>query len=176
MSILKVARIGHPVLRQQARRVEPTEIRQAAFQKLIDDLADTMNEDHGIGLAAPQVHESVRLVVVGMHKDPEDDESELRIVPFVNPEIEVLSKEIIEGWEGCLSIPEMRGRVPRAAAIRVRSHDRRGKLFEMDLEGYPARVLQHETDHLDGVLFIDRMRSLDTLTYLEEFARYWNKD
>jgi len=176
MSILKVARIGHPVLREKTRRVEPTEIRQAGFQKLIDDMIDTMTEYHGIGLAAPQVHESVRLIVVGLQEDDEDEDSDIRVVPFVNPEIEVATADVVEGWEGCLSIPEMRGRVPRAAAIRLRAHDRRGKPVEMDFRGYAARVIQHEADHLDGVLFIDRMRSLATHTYLDEFARYWNKD
>jgi peptide deformylase len=176
MSILKVARMGHPVLRRKARRVEPTEIRQAGFQKFIDDMIDTMNEYHGIGLAAPQVHESVRLILVGMNEDEGDEDSDLRVVPFVNPEIDVLVQDLVEDWEGCLSIPDVRGRVPRAPAIRLRAYDRRGKQIEMKLNGYPARVVQHETDHLDGVLFIDRMRSLQTLTYLDEFSKHWNKD
>jgi peptide deformylase len=175
MAILKIARVGHPVLRQKARRVEPTEIRQPGFQRLVDDMIDTMNEYHGIGLAAPQIHESVRLIVVGLHEDADDEDADIRIVPLVNPEIEFLTKDTEEDWEGCLSVPDMRGRVWRPMAIRVRAHDRRGKPLKMDLRGYPARVIQHEADHLDGVLYIDRMRSLETLTYLDEFARYWNK-
>ena len=176
MSILKVARIGNPVLRARARPVEPSEIQRPGFQKFVDDMIETMNEHRGIGLAAPQIHESVRVIVVDLHQDDDDEDSDIRVVPFVNPKIEVVSRDVIEGWEGCLSIPEVRGRVPRAAEIRLRAHDRRGKAVEMDFRGYPARVIQHEADHLDGVLFIDRMRSLDTLTYLDEFARYWNKD
>lgn len=177
MSILKIARMGNPVLRAKARQLDPAEIRQPAFQKLIDDMIETMNEYRGIGLAAPQVHEQVRLVVVGLqHDDDDDDESQTKIVPLINPEVTPVGSDIVEGWEGCLSIPEVRGRVPRAAAIRVQALDRRGKRIEIALEGFPARVTQHETDHLDGILFIDRMRSLDSLTYLDEYARFWAKD
>ena len=175
MSILKVARIGNPVLRTKTRPVEPSEIQHPGFQKFVDDMVETMNEYRGIGLAAPQVHESVRLVIVGIQTD-DDEEDSLEVVPLINPEVTALSDDIVEGWEGCLSIPEMRGRVPRAARIRVQALDRHGKRFDRTLEGFPARVVQHETDHLDGVLFLDRMRSLDTLTYLDEYARFWAKD
>ncbi len=177
MSILKVARMGNPVLRANARHVEPSEIRQPGFQKLIDDMIETMNEYRGIGLAAPQVHAPVRLIVVGLQKeDDEDDEAEIKVAPLINPEITPSGDDVIEGWEGCLSIPEVRGRVPRAAAIRVRALDRRGKPIEVALEGFSARVTQHERDHLDGILFVDRMRSLESLTYLDEYARFWAKD
>ncbi len=178
MSILKVARMGNPVLRAKARQVDPPEIRQPGFQKLIDDMIETMNEYRGIGLAAPQVHETVRLIVVGLQhdEDGEDDESAIKVVPLINPQVTPIGTETVEGWEGCLSIPEVRGRVPRAAAIRVQALDRRGKPIETTLEGFPARVTQHETDHLDGILFIDRMRAFDSLTYLDEYARFWAKD
>jgi peptide deformylase len=175
MSILKVARIGNPVLRAIARLVEPSEIQHRGFQRFVDDMIETMNEYRGIGLAAPQVHESVRFIVVGI-QDDDEDEASVEIVPLVNPEITALGSELVEGWEGCLSIPEMRGRVPRAAKIRLQALDRRGKWIDRTLEGFAARVVQHEADHLDGVLFIDRMRSLDTLTHLDEYARFWAKD
>jgi peptide deformylase len=169
MSILKIARMGHPVLRARARAVDPTEVRNAPFQKLIDDMIETMQEYSGIGLAAPQVHESVRLFVAGL----ESDGGRLRIVPFVNPEITPIGDATDEDWEGCLSIPDIRGRVPRFREIVVRALDRRGKPMEMTLDGYPARVVQHETDHLDGILFFDRMTSFGTLTFLEEYTRHW---
>jgi peptide deformylase len=170
MSILKVARMGHPVLRAKARPIEKAEIRGAAIQTLIDDMLHTMAEYHGVGLAAPQVHESVRLFVAALdhHDDDDDDDDDDRDdadrerpekepVAIINPEILVVGSDVIEDWEGCLSIPDIRGRV-------VRAH------------GFPARVVQHETDHLDGVLFVDRMRSFESLTFLDEYSRYWIKD
>jgi peptide deformylase len=168
MSILKVARMGHPVLRQKARALDPTEVRTPGFQKLIDDMIETMVEYEGIGLAAPQVHEPVRLFVAGIEGTGDD----LKIVPFVNPVITPIGDELAEDWEGCLSIPDLRGRVLRAREVVVNALDRRGKPFEMALRNYPARVVQHETDHLDGVLFLDRMTTLESLAFLEEFQRY----
>jgi peptide deformylase len=172
MAILKVARMGHPVLRRPTRPLTPTEVREAGTQRLIDDMLETMHEYSGIGLAAPQVHESVRLFVAGF----ESEGGKLRVVPFVNPEITPVGETMEEDWEGCLSIPEIRGRVPRFHEIVVKALDRRGKPLEMVLEGFPARVVQHETDHVDGVLFVDRMKSLDSLTFLEEFGRYWSRN
>ena len=168
--------MGNPVLRTRARRVDPSDIPRPAFQKLIDDMIETMNEYRGIGLAAPQVHELARLVIIGVQGDDEDGDSEIKVIPVVNPEIIPLSDGLIEGWEGCLSIPEVRGQVPRAPRVRVQALDRRGKRINLEMEGFPARVAQHETDHLDGVLFIDRMRSLASLTYMDEYARFWAKD
>jgi peptide deformylase len=169
MSILKVARMGHPVLRQKARPVEPKALKTTALQKLIDDMIETMREYNGVGLAAPQVHESLRIFVA--HLDAEG-RGEGEPVALINPEIEIVDERRVEGWEGCLSIPDIRGLVPRAAAIRVRALDRTGRRVEMTAHDFPARVIQHETDHLDGILFFDRMRSFESLTYMEEFARY----
>ena len=173
MSILKVAQMGHPILRQKARALEKHELRSPALQQLIDDMIDTMREYSGIGLAAPQVHESLRLFV--FHLDP-DGRGEGSPIALINPEIERVGDEIVEGWEGCLSIPDIRGRVPRYSDIVVRALDRTGKKIELELKGFPARVAQHETDHLDGVLFFDRMTSMQSLTYLEEFSRFHSKD
>jgi peptide deformylase len=172
MAILKVARMGHPVLRTRTRALTPTEIREAGTQRLIDDLMETMHEYSGIGLAAPQVHEGVRIFVAGL----ESEGGKLRVVPFVNPEITPVGERVEEDWEGCLSIPDIRGRVPRAHEIVVKSLDRRGKPQDMVLTGFSARVVQHETDHLDGVLFLDRMKTFESLTFLEEFGRYWSRD
>jgi peptide deformylase len=169
MSILKVARMGHPVLRTRTRELDPTEVRTAVFQKLIDDMIETMTEYEGIGLAAPQVHESVRLFVAGIEGKGDD----LKVLPFINPVITPVGEEKVEDWEGCLSIPDIRGKVPRAREVVIKALDRRGKPFELALKNFPARVVQHETDHLDGVLFFDRMIGFATLTFIDEFQRYW---
>jgi peptide deformylase len=173
MSILKVARMGHPVLRERARPLEKGELRHPLLQKLIDDMIDTMHEYHGVGLAAPQIHEGVRLFVA-MFDDEDGDTGEASVL--VNPKVVPNSDETAEGWEGCLSIPDIRGMVPRFTDITVAALDRHGAPVERRLTGFAARVAQHETDHLDGTLFFDRMRSLESLTYLEEYSRDHAKD
>jgi peptide deformylase len=178
MAILKVARMGQPVLRARAKPVDPSAIRTPEFQRLLDDMFETMREYQGVGLAAPQIHESLRLFVAGFAASPEDEDDPDRRVPLmalINPEITPTSGEVVEDWEGCLSIPDLRGKVPRATRIAVRAYDRRGKRFELEASGFTARVIQHETDHLDGVLFFDRMKSFGTLTFLDEFGRYWSR-
>jgi peptide deformylase len=175
MSILKVARMGHPVLRQKARPIERSEIRHPVVQKLIDDMIETMVEYHGIGLAAPQVHEGLRLFVANLEHDDAGDAA-AGPMAIINPEIMPVGAELEEDWEGCLSIPDIRGRVPRFREITVRAWDRAGERIELHAHDYPARVIQHETDHLDGILFFDRMRSFDSLTFLDEYSRYWVKD
>jgi len=172
MSILKVARMGHPVLRAKARPVDKEEFKSPVFQALVDAMVDTMFEYSGVGLAAPQVHESVRMFVAML--DP-DGQGEGDAVVFINPEITLMGDHRVEGWEGCLSIPDVRGRVPRAEHITVSALNRHGKRFELELRDFPARVVQHENDHLDGILFFDRMRSFDTLTYLDEYSRFHAK-
>jgi len=171
MSILKVSRMGHPVLRQKARAVERSEIKDPRFQKFLDDMIDTMHEYHGVGLAAPQVHEGLRVFVAMLDSG---DEAEASVI--INPIITPVDDTIVEGWEGCLSIPEIRGRVPRAHKIVVKCHDRQGRIVELEADDFPARVIQHEADHLDGVLFLDRMKSMSSLTYLDEYSRYHAKD
>ena len=166
--------MGHPVLRAKARPLEKAEIRGAVIQKLIDDMIDTMAEYHGVGLAAPQVHEGVRLFVAALDSG-EDEEEDGEPIAVINPEITVVGVDTVEDWEGCLSIPDIRGRVPRAKDIKVRAFDRTGARIELSAHDFPARVIQHETDHLDGVLFFDRMTSLGSMTFLDEYARYWRK-
>ena len=179
MSILKVARMGHPVLRTRAKPLDPADIKLPRIQQLIDDMFETMQEYQGVGLAAPQVHHGVRLFVAGLaprHDDDDEDDEDggVPLMALINPEITVVGDEVVEDWEGCLSIPEIRGRVPRAREIDVKAYDRKGKRVQINARGFTARVIQHETDHLDGVLFFDRMESLETLTFLDEFGRYWN--
>jgi peptide deformylase len=180
MAILKVARLGHPVLRAKALPISPSEIGSPRIQQLIDDMFETMAEYSGIGLAAPQVHESVRVFVAGVRAaevvTPMTDDAEMPYITVINPEIVPAAPERESGWEGCLSIPDIRGKVERPAAIRLRAMDRRGRRIELVAHGLPARVIQHEADHLDGVLFFDRMTSFETLTFMDEFRRYWAKD
>ena len=172
MSILKVARMGHPVLRAKARPIERSDFKSATVQKLIDDMIDTMTEYHGVGLAAPQVHEGLRIFVASLDAG-EDVEQQAEPHVIINPEISVVGSDVVEEWEGCLSIPDVRGRVPRAREIKVRALDRHGERQLLSAHDFAARVIQHETDHLDGILFFDRMRSLETLTFLDEYSRYW---
>ena len=185
MSILKVARMGHPVLRTRAKAIEPADIASPRLQQLIDDMFETMREYQGVGLAAPQVHVPLRLFVAGFSAEPgleadeeEDDRDEERVplMAIINPEISMVGKVADEDWEGCLSIPDIRGKVPRAREIQVKAYDRNGRRIDMRARGFTARVIQHETDHLDGVLFFDRMRTFETLTFLDEYSRYWAKE
>ena len=173
MSILKVARMGHPVLRERARALDKADIRDPLVQKLIDDMIDTMHEYHGVGLAAPQIHEGVRLFVALLDEDP-GPRSEASVI--INPQITPVGDVKEEGWDGCLSIPDIRGMVPRHVDVVVAGLDRQGKRLELTLKNFAARVAQHETDHLDGVLFFDRMTSLQSLTYLDEYSRYHAND
>ena len=165
--------MGHPVLRAKARPLDKSDLKSAAVQQLIDDMMDTMAEYHGVGLAAPQVHEGLRIFVASLNVDDEGGDSDPEPIALINPEITVVGSDVVEDWEGCLSIPDVRGRVPRARELRVRALDRNGGRLELVAHDFPARVIQHETDHLDGVLFFDRMRSLETLTFLDEYSRYW---
>jgi peptide deformylase len=172
MSILKVARMGHPVLRQRARPLDKSQLRDPLVQKLIDDMIETMHEYRGVGLAAPQVHEDLRIFVGLLDERHEDSEPTV----IVNPEILPLSDAQADGREGCLSIPEIYGAVPRFVEIAVKAMDRSGKAIELRLKDFPARVAQHEADHLDGILFLDRMKSMESLSYSAEYSRFHDKD
>jgi len=176
MSILKVAQMGHPVLRTKARAIDPVDIKSAVIQKLIDDMMETMTEYHGVGLAAPQIHEGLRLFVAALEMPADDRDAPSEPVAIINPEVTPIGSDIVEDWEGCLSIPDIRGRVPRAREIKVLGFNRFGERIELRAHDYPARVIQHETDHLDGILFFDRMKSFESLTFLAEYARYWAKE
>ena len=173
MAIRKVSRMGHPVLRQRAAEIPPTQMQSPPMQRLIDDMIETMIDYEGIGLAAPQVFEPLRLIVLGDPAADPQDEAAIPLTVLFNPQFTTLSPESLDGWEGCLSIPHLRGVVPRSAAVEVRGYDREGCAVELEAEGILARVLQHEIDHLDGVLFLDRMDDLQTLTFVEEYQRYW---
>jgi peptide deformylase len=175
MSILKVARMGHPVLRARAAAVDLADLRSPALQRLIDDMIETMHEYQGVGLAAPQVHERLRLFVAAVGEAGDEPNPTAPVLVVVNPVVQPIGTTVIEDWEGCLSVPDVRGRVPRAQQVRLTGYDRRGEPLAMRASDFAARVIQHEADHLDGVLFLDRMRSLESLTFLEEYARFWDK-
>ncbi|HEU5464357.1 MAG TPA: peptide deformylase, partial [Candidatus Binatia bacterium] len=174
MSILKVARLGHPVLRRVTAPVSQVDLQSAALQQLIDDMVETMKEYDGVGLAADQVHESKQLAVLEVADNPRyPSKPNVPLTVLVNPSVTPLSDEIEDDWEGCLSIPELRGKVPRYRRIRVTGWDRHGRELDFIAEDFHARVIQHEFDHLHGKVYLDRMRDLSTLTFLHEFSRYW---
>ncbi len=171
--ILKVARMGHPVLRQEAEPVPPDQITSPDIQRFIDDMIDTMHEYDGAGLAAPQVHVSKQIVVIepgGRRQDLSSPDAET--IVYINPEITPLTDDMDEDWEGCLSVPGLRGCVPRYTKIRFRAYDRHGKRLDLVAEGFAARVIQHECDHLWGKLYIDRIQDTTSLTFMEEFMKY----
>ncbi len=174
MSILKVSRLGHPVLRQVTQNVSPRELESPALQKLIDDMVETMKEYDGVGLAADQVHESKQIAVLEVADNPRyPQKPNVPLTVLINPKITPLSEEIEDDWEGCLSVPDLRGRVPRYKSIRVQAWDRSGNELDFVADDFHARVIQHEFDHLHGKVYLDRMRDFSTLTFLQEFARYW---
>lgn len=174
MSILKVAKLGNPVLRKVAGDVPLDQLSSPLLQKFIDDMIETMHDYDGVGLAAVQVHESKKIAVLEVADNPRyPNKPTVPLTVLINPSITVLSDETEEDWEGCLSIPELRGRVPRRKTIRVQARDRDGKDLNFVAAGFHARVIQHEWDHLNGRVFLDRMRDFSTLTYLQELARYW---
>jgi peptide deformylase len=176
MAILKVARLGHPVLRKVTAPVSLREIHAPGFQRFIDDMIETMKEYDGVGLAADQVHESKQIAVLEVAANPRyPDKPTVPLTVLLNPKVSPLTDEVEEDWEGCLSIPELRGRVPRYKTIRVQAWDRNGKDLEFTAGDFHARVIQHEWDHLNGKVYLDRMSDLSTLTFLTELARYWVK-
>ena len=174
MSILKVARLGNPVLRDAARALSKGQISSSETQRLIDDMIETMREYNGVGLAANQVHESRQIAVLEVADNPRyPEKAAVPLSVLINPKIEPLSEEMEDDWEGCLSVPDLRGSVPRYKKIRVRALDRAGAALDFVASGFLSRIVQHEWDHLNGKVYLDRMRDLSTLAHLQEFARYW---
>jgi peptide deformylase len=180
MAIRKIAQMGEPVLRRETRELDVEELASPEIQRLIDDMIDTMHDAGGVGIAAPQVYEPLRLCVMELGKNARyPDLPELPITVLVNPVVEPLvdnpaapaPEDTVTMYEGCLSVQGIRGRVRRPRKVRVRAMGRHGEPVEMLLEGPLASVVQHETDHLHGTLFIDRAEP-KSLTFLREDDRY----
>ena len=175
MAILKVSRLGHPVLRKPSEAVPKEAITTPAMQAFLKDMVETMREYDGVGLAAPQVHVGKQIAVIEVHDNPRyRNAPAVPLTYLVNPKITAYGKEQIEDWEGCLSIEGFRGKVPRAAWVDVEAYNEQGKPVQLRAEGFFARVVQHECDHLAGKVYLDRMSNLQTLTHMQEFTRYWN--
>ena len=173
MAILKVARLGHPVIRTPARAVPKETITSPAMQRFLDDMIETMHEYDGVGLAAPQVHVSSQVAVIEVTENRRyPGEGPIPLTVLINPKILTTSKKALVDWEGCLSVNDFRGRVPRAESLEVETYNRKGEKVKFSAHGFFARVIQHECDHLAGKVFLDRMPDLSTLTHLQEFAKY----
>lgn len=171
MAVLQVVKLGNPVLRKVAEPVSPEEIRTPAFQRFVDDLLETMVAEEGIGLAAPQVARSQQLIVMECRGEGGFPQTVL-----INPKILFYGPTQVENWEGCLSVDDLRGKVTRPSMVRVQGLDRDGKNVEFDATGLFAVCIQHEMDHLQGKVFLDRMTDLSTLTHLNEFDEFWRKE
>jgi len=167
MAIREVLRMGHPVLREVARPVEGFGTPELA--RLLADMKDTMAHLDGAGLAAPQIGESVRVVIFGVTANPRyPDAEEVPFTVLVNPVIEFLTDETEDGWEGCLSVPGLRGMVPRRTKLRYTGFDENGRPIDRVADGFHARVVQHECDHLDGILYPMRIQDFRKFGFIEE--------
>ena len=181
MAIRKIAQMGEPVLRRRADLVDPKEIGSSFIQTLIEDMIETMHDADGAGLAAPQVYESLQLCVIEVDKNPRYPQFEpipltVLINPIVTPLVgtgagELSAEDSFQMYEGCLSVPGMRGQVARPRKVRVQALDRAGKALDFVWESFRAVVVQHETDHLFGTLYVDRADP-KTLTFLREYERF----
>src|SRR5262245_62770927 len=173
MTLLKIAQIGNPVLRQRARELSRDELSSPRMQQFIDDLVETMRDANGAGIAAIQVHRPVRIFVVEVKDNPRYPyKPNVPLTIIVNPVIEPLTEERFENYEGCLSVPNLRGVVERFTEVRVTGMERDGQPFDRVLRGLSSGTFQHECDHLDGVLFLDRVKDPRTLATWAEFDRY----
>jgi len=175
MSVLNIARLGHPKIRNGAEPVSEKELLSQERQKFIDDLVETMREANGVGIAAPQVHVSQQIIAIEV--SPENprypNQAAVPLTILINPKIIQHEDETEDGWEGCLSVPDLRGQVPRWTWVKVAGLDRHGHAVEFEAQKFFARVIQHEVDHLNGKVFLDRLPDLHTLTHLREYEQYW---
>jgi len=174
MAVRKIIRMGHPLLRKTARPLSGEDLSSDWFGRLVEDMVDTLHDYGGIGLAAPQIAEPWRLALIEIAGGPTryGDIPEVPLTVFVNPEIEVLNEEAAGYWEGCLSVPGLRGFVERPQLVRVRYQSVNGESRELELSGFLATVFQHEFDHLDGRLYVDRIKDPALLAFEEEYLRY----
>lgn len=176
MALLKVAKLGNPILRQIAEPVDLRELNapNSGIQVFVDDMIETMRKQEGVGLAAPQVSRSLQIVVMEcLGNKRYEDRPDVPLTVLINPVITRYGEEKVFGWESCLSLMDFRGWVPRSKEVTVEAFDRQGEKSVFDADGFFGVVLQHEIDHLNGIVFIDRMPDLTKLAYLEEFETYW---
>ena len=173
MSILKIARLGHPVLYKKASLVD--NITEPGIKELIHDMSETMIDYKGIGLAAPQVHISKQIIIFRMIEDQEKESNEIKITALINPRIIKTSEETDNQWEGCLSIPGMLGLVKRHSNISYEGFDMSGNKIQQNAEGLHARIVQHECDHLNGIVFTHRLVDKKAYGYEDEIEEYWKK-
>ena len=174
MSILKIARLGHPILYKKTSLVD--NIIEPGIKKLIHDMSRTMLDYKGIGLAAPQVHVSKRIIIFRILNNQEKENNEIKISALINPKITKFSEETDNQWEGCLSIPGMSGLVKRYSSISYEGFDINGNKIQQNAEGLHARVVQHECDHLNGIVFTHRLIDKKAYGYEDEIAEYWKKN
>lgn len=167
MSILKVSRLGHPVLREKAADVEIKDIKAGKFQALLDDMVETMHAYEGVGLAGPQIHLPLRVFVYEVQEKVAKRRGiqKVNVGAFFNATYEAVGTETITDWEGCLSVPFLGGEVPRYKRLRIRGVDHEGTEVDLEVEGFTARIFQHEIDHTDGNVYLDKMPDLRTLGY-----------
>ncbi len=173
MSIRRIAQIGHPILRQVARTVTREELASPTIQAFIDDLVETMRDANGAGLAANQVYEPLRICAIEVKNNPRYPyKPNIPLTILVNPVLTPLTTETFDNYEGCLSVPDLRGIVPRVTKLRVQAWDRFGSTIDTEAAGLAAGTFQHEVDHLDATLFVDRVVDTKTLCTWREFERY----
>jgi len=174
MAVRKVMRLGHPVLRRRARELTLAELTAPGMSQLVSDMVDTLHDYGGIGLAAPQIGESIRLLIIEIAGGPTryGEVPALPLAVYANPTIECIGDERKGYWEGCLSVPGLRGFVERPQHLRVDCLDLAGQRRRLELHGFQATVFQHEYDHLDGVLYVDRITDRSRFAFEDEFARY----
>jgi peptide deformylase len=173
MAIRKIATLGHPVLRQVARKVTREELDTVKVQSFIDDLVETMHDANGAGLAANQVYEPIRLCAIEVRNNPRYPyKPNFPLTVLVNPEVTPTTDDTFLNYEGCLSVPNLRGEVRRFTGVKVRAWDRHGKDIELDIKGLTAGTFQHEVDHLDGKVFLDRVEDTRSLATWADFERH----
>ncbi|MBI04584.1 MAG: peptide deformylase [Pelagibacteraceae bacterium] len=173
VSILKIAKIGHPVLLKKTNEIK--QLKSEKLKRIIFDMSETMIDADGIGLAAPQVYLSLKMFIF-RNPDQKDLEGKINITALINPAIEILSKETEDDWEGCLSIPGMSGLVRRYKRIRYSGYDFEGNKIVNEVDGLHSRLIQHEFDHLQGILYTSRLAHQDAFGHSEEIEKYWKKN
>ncbi len=176
MAVRQILRMGNPLLRERSRELSKSEIFSDWFTNLIVDMTDSMHATNGVGIAAPQVGELVRVSVIEFAPDNEryPEMGAQGLMVFVNPVLKITQTNEQIFWEGCLSVPELRGAVARPSGVFVKYLNEKAEIQQLQADGFLATVLQHEFDHLDGILYIDRIKDLKKLSYIEEYKQFWS--